>query len=148
MLTLAHPGMRTPAAEPLFAGWRFRLLPLAAALIILIAGIASYALFRGNDDRHNSIPGAVVATPSPDDPVIDSTDPVALSEPYQDHVRMTLTPPVVDAARARVALITGADKAPAVARWLQGDGGLPICRVRGDDTVVVLDAPAAAMLRS
>jgi 6-phosphogluconolactonase len=84
----------------------------------------------------------------PDDPVIDSTDPVALSEPYQDHVRMTLTPPVVDAARARVALITGADKAPAVARWLQGDGGLPICRVRGDDTLVVLDAPAAAMLRS
>ena len=37
--------------------------------------------------------------------------PVDLSGEYQGRVRMTLTPPVVDAARGRVVLITGADKA-------------------------------------
>ena len=40
-------------------------------------------------------------------------------------------------------LITGADKAPAVAAWLAGDDDLPIARVRRTNTVVVLD-PAAA----
>ena len=60
---------------------------------------------------------------------------------------MTLTPLVVNAATARVALVTGADKAPAVARWLEGDGaGLPIARVSPDDTIVVLDPVAAADL--
>ena len=82
------------------------------------------------------------------DPVIDSTNPVALSQPYQDHVRMTLTPGVVNGAGARVVLIVGADKAPAVARWLDGDCNLPISRVRADDTSVLLDPLAAAELRS
>jgi 6-phosphogluconolactonase len=128
---------------------RHVLMPVTAS--DLGAAAAEYA--AGLPDRFDVVhlgmgPDGHTASWPPDDPVIDSTDPVALSQPYQDHVRMTLTPPVVDAARARVALITGADKAPAVARWLQGDGGLPICRVRGDDTLVVLDAPAAAMLRS
>jgi 6-phosphogluconolactonase/glucosamine-6-phosphate isomerase/deaminase len=84
----------------------------------------------------------------PGDPVIDSADPVAFSEPYQGHVRMTLTPPVIDAARCRVALIVGADKAAAVAQWLEGGGGLPIARVRAEDTIVVLDPTAAGGLRA
>ena len=56
----------------------------------------------------------------PGDPVIHSTRPVDLSGEYQGRVRMTLTPPVVDTARARVVLITGADKAAAVAGWIEG----------------------------
>ena len=56
----------------------------------------------------------------PGDPVIDSTHPVDLSGVYQGRIRMTLTPPVVDAARGRVVLITGADKADAVARLAGG----------------------------
>ena len=55
---------------------------------------------------------------------------------------MTLTPPVVNAARARIVLIAGADKAPAVAAWLQHHplaARLPIARVRRSGTVVVLD---------
>ena len=44
-------------------------------------------------------------------------------------------------------LITGADKAPAVAAWLdRGDAGLPISRVRRTNTVVVLDPAAAGRL--
>ena len=77
--------------------------------------------------------------------MFDSTKRVDLSQPYQDHVRMTLTPSVVNAATARVALVTGADKATNVARWLEGDGaGLPIARVTPDDALVALDAAAAA----
>jgi len=116
----------------------------------LAAAAAQYA--AGLPDRFDVVhlgmgPDGHTASWPPDDPVIDSSKPVDLSQPYQDHVRMTLTPPVVNAATARIALITGADKAPAVARWLQGDGaGLPIARVSPDDTIVVLDAVAAADL--
>ena len=72
---------------------------------------------------------------------------VDLAGPYQGRMRMTLTPKVVDAARGRVVLATGADKADAVAAWLEGDATpteIPIARVRRTDTVVVLD-PAAAV---
>ncbi len=85
----------------------------------------------------------------PGDPVIRSTRTVDLSGEYQGRVRMTLTPPVIDAARARVVLVTGADKAGPVARWLEGPAdGLPIERVPAAGTVVVLDPAAAACLRT
>ena len=87
----------------------------------------------------------------PGDPVIDSADPVDLSAAYQGRIRMTLTPPVVDAARGRVVLIQGADKADAVAAWLERGAPpseVPIARVRRSDTVVVLDRAAAAGLRA
>jgi 6-phosphogluconolactonase len=117
----------------------------------LAAAAAAYA--AGLPDRFDVVhlgmgPDGHTASWPPGDPVIDSTDPVALSQPYNGHVRMTLTPPVVNDAGARVVLIVGADKSPAVARWLEGDADPPISRVRADDTVVVLDPPAAAELRS
>ncbi len=125
------------------------LMPVTAADLVTAA--ADYA--AGLPDRFDVVhlgmgPDGHTASWPPGDPVIDSTKAVDLSQPYQDHVRMTLTPSVVNGATARVALVTGADKAPAVARWLEGDGaGLPIARVSPDDTVVVLDAAAAADLR-
>jgi 6-phosphogluconolactonase/glucosamine-6-phosphate isomerase/deaminase len=117
----------------------------------LAAAAAEYA--AGLPERFDVVhlgmgPDGHTASWPPGDPVIDSTKPVDLSQPYQDHVRMTLTPPIVNGAAARVALITGADKATALAQWLDGDGGgLPIARVTATDTVVVLDTPAAADLR-
>ena len=90
-------------------------------------------------------PDGHTASWPPGDPVIDSERPVALSGEYQGRVRMTLTPGVVNAARSRLVLITGADKADAVAAWLRG-GDLPIARVRRTGTVVVLDPPAAGAL--
>ena len=81
--------------------------------------------------------------------MINRTEPVALSAEYQGHVRMTITPPVVNNARVRVVLITGADKAPAVATWLTtSSSDLPISRVKTTDTTVVLDDAAAADLPS
>ena len=124
------------------------LMPVTATDLQTAA--ADYA--AGLPDRFDVVhlgmgPDGHTASWPPGDPVIDSTKRVDISQPYQDHVRMTLTPSVVNAAAARVALVTGADKAPNVARWLEGDGaGLPIARVTPDATIVVLDAAAAADL--
>ena len=83
----------------------------------------------------------------PGDPVVDSTLPVDRSREYQGRVRMTLTPPVVAAAASRVVLVTGAAKADAIAAWLgAAPCGLPIERVPGAGTIVVLDAAAASRL--
>lgn len=82
----------------------------------------------------------------PGDPVIDADVPVALCAEYRGYVRMTLTPVAVNAARHRLVLVTGADKAGPVCGWLLGDTSLPVHRVHRADTVVVLDAAAAAQL--
>lgn len=82
----------------------------------------------------------------PGDPVIDATEPVAMSGLYNGYVRMTLTPPVVNAARHRLVLAPGAAKSQPMARWLLDDHGLPIQRVRPANTVVVIDTAAAALL--
>lgn len=79
----------------------------------------------------------------PGDPVIDVDAPVALSQPYQGRVRMTLTPGPVNAAAARVVLVRGEDKADALGRWLGGADSLPIARVVATGTTVCCD-PAAA----
>ena len=82
----------------------------------------------------------------PRDPVADSPRPVDLCGAYRGHVRMTLTPMVVNAARARLVLATGADKAEPVRDWLLGKDSLPLQRVRRTATTVVLDAAAATLL--
>jgi 6-phosphogluconolactonase/glucosamine-6-phosphate isomerase/deaminase len=56
---------------------------------------------------------------------------------------MTLTPRVVNAARSRLVLATGANKRPVVERWLLRDRRLPIDHVRRTSTVVFLDHAAA-----
>jgi 6-phosphogluconolactonase len=82
----------------------------------------------------------------PGDPVIDDQSPVALSGEYRGHVRMTLTPTVVNTARHRLVLAAGADKAVPLEGWLLGAETLPIGRVRAANTVVVVDVAAAARL--
>jgi 6-phosphogluconolactonase/glucosamine-6-phosphate isomerase/deaminase len=68
---------------------------------------------------------------------------VELVASFHGWSRMTLTPPVVNGARARVVLATGAAKRPVVERWLRHEGDLPIGSVRRSRTWVFLD-PAAA----
>ena len=82
----------------------------------------------------------------PGDPVIDRREPVALCAPFNGHVRMTLTPPVVNGARWRIVEVSGAPKAPAVKSWMAGEPSLPISRVRRANTLAVLDTLAAAQL--
>jgi 6-phosphogluconolactonase len=78
----------------------------------------------------------------PGDPVIDSPRPVDLCREYRGHVRMTLTPSVVNAARSRLLLATGAAKAPVLEGWLSGDRNLPVQRVRRTGALVILDRAA------
>lgn len=83
----------------------------------------------------------------PGDPVVDAPTLVAVSGRYRGHVRMTITPAVVNRARSRVVLATGADKAAPIERWLLGDPGVPVQRVRRTGTTIVLDEAAAALLQ-
>jgi 6-phosphogluconolactonase len=82
----------------------------------------------------------------PGDPVVDAAGVVAVTGKFKGRVRMTLTAQAVNAARHRVVLATGTEKATIVERWLLHDGSLPVERVRRSDTLVVLDAAAAARL--
>lgn len=125
-----------------------RLMPVTAD--DLRAAAAEYA--TGLPERFDVVhlgmgPDGHTASWPPGDPVIHSTRPVDLSGEYQGRVRMTLTPPVIDAARSRLVLVTGDDKAAAVASWLHGPAsGLPVERVPAAETTVVLDPAAASRL--
>lgn len=80
----------------------------------------------------------------PDRPdVRESERSVELVELFNGWPRMTLTRRVVDAARSRVVLTTGADKRGIVERWLLRDPALPITAVRRTGTRVFLDGAAA-----
>jgi 6-phosphogluconolactonase/glucosamine-6-phosphate isomerase/deaminase len=82
----------------------------------------------------------------PGDPVVDSARPCEVVGEFNGLRRMTLTPPVINAARSRLVLASGAAKAPMVARWLLRDPELPIDRVRRSGTWTFLDRAAAELL--
>lgn len=63
--------------------------------------------------------------------------------PSQDTWRMTLTYPVLNAAREVLVVVTGADKADALRAIRAGDSGLPAERVAGDRVEWIVDAAAA-----
>jgi 6-phosphogluconolactonase len=72
---------------------------------------------------------------------------VALTDPYQGRRRMTLTYPAIDRARCILWVVTGAEKAPMLARLCAGDRGIPAGRVAQNQGVVLADQ-AATGLRS
>lgn len=89
------------------------------------------------DDGHTASwpPGA---------PVVDEVDnDVAIVGLFRGFVRMTITPRVVDRARAVVLLIAGTDKAPVLARMLAGDQTVVASLALGPHAVIVADAAAA-----
>ncbi|HZB43073.1 MAG TPA: 6-phosphogluconolactonase [Ilumatobacter sp.] len=122
-----------------------RLMPVTAA--DLRGAAARYA--RSLPDRFDIIhlgvgeDGHTASWPPGNDAVLGSERLVELVPPFNGRRRMTLTPRVVNSARARLVFATGAGKRPVIARWLGGDRSLPIANVRRTGTTVVLD-PAAA----
>jgi 6-phosphogluconolactonase len=80
----------------------------------------------------------------PADPVLAITDAdVALTGEYEGRRRMTLTYPVLDRARRILWMVTGAEKAGALARLRDGDRSIPGGRVRADRALVLADRAAA-----
>lgn len=82
----------------------------------------------------------------PGHPALTARAPVVavLDAPKPPPERITITRPVVDAARARLVLTTGAGKAPAVARMLGAPGrDAPVSLLRPVDTTVLVDEAAA-----
>jgi 6-phosphogluconolactonase/glucosamine-6-phosphate isomerase/deaminase len=82
----------------------------------------------------------------PGHPVVDSDRGCEVIGEFNGFPRMTLTPPIVNGARARLMLTFGASKAPLMQRWLLRDAALPVTRLRRGDTWVMLDPAAAAEL--
>jgi 6-phosphogluconolactonase/glucosamine-6-phosphate isomerase/deaminase len=101
------------------------------------------------DDGHTASwpPGdARFAVDASGDRVATDIDDVVLVRGFRGHDRMTITPPVVDRARRRVVLATGAAKAPIIRRWMEGDPSLPATRIPPSGTAVFLDEAAASEL--
>lgn len=68
---------------------------------------------------------------------------VAVTAIYQGRRRMTLTLPIINRARRVLWLVTGADKAEALARLLGGDPSLPASGVSRTSALLLADRVAA-----
>jgi len=79
----------------------------------------------------------------PNDPVLEVTDRlVAISGPYQDTMRMTLTYPALHRANQLLWLVSGEDKIDALAKLLDGDESIPAGRVEAFASMVMADRAA------
>jgi 6-phosphogluconolactonase len=94
-------------------------------------------------------PDGHTASLVPGDPVLEVLDrDVGVTGVYQGRHRMTLTYPVLNAARRLLWVVTGEEKAEALARLLSADRSIPGGRLRQDNACVIADRAAAARLTS
>jgi 6-phosphogluconolactonase/glucosamine-6-phosphate isomerase/deaminase len=92
-------------------------------------------------------PDGHTASLVPGDPVLDVTDAdVALTQPYQERRRMTLTFPALNRARRILWVVTGPDKAEMLRRLRDGDVSIPAGFIRRDQALVLADRAAAQNL--
>ena len=87
--------------------------------------------------------GHTASWPPGVDHIRDSARAVEVTTEFNGWRRMTLTRSVVNRARSRVVLATGAAKRPMIERWLLDDRSLPVSAVRRTNTWVFLDDTAA-----
>ena len=133
-----------------------RFYPMPVEREPLSAGLADYAELLGSHCGRPPVLDVVqlglgadghTASLLPDDPLLDDdAHDVAVSHVYQGTRRMTLTLRVLNGARHRLWLVTGADKAAALRALWDGDASLPAGRVRREAALVYADAAAAAAL--
>lgn len=82
----------------------------------------------------------------PGDPAVEEGERWVARVARPDHPRLTLTLPVLDAARCALFLVAGAEKREALARLLEGDD-IPAARVRAGRVLVLADRDAAPRRR-
>jgi 6-phosphogluconolactonase len=88
-------------------------------------------------------PDGHTASLVPGDPVLDVSDRlVAVTRPYQEHRRMTLTYPALARADEILWLISGEDKRDALARLLAGDRSIPAGLVQARHSTILADSSA------
>jgi 6-phosphogluconolactonase len=106
----------------------------------MCGGVLDIVQLGLGDDGHTASwpPGDAVIDTGEDGPA------VAIVGPFNGHLRMTLTPPVIDRARRVLWLIEGATKAPVLARLLTADPSIPASRVPRERALVLADEAAAA----
>jgi 6-phosphogluconolactonase len=125
-----------------------RVVPMPVEEDDLEAAAASYGdqLPEHFDLVHLGLgPDGHTASLVPGDAVLSVEDRlVALTQPYQQHVRMTLTYPALARARQLLWLVTGSDKQDALAKLMGGDTNIPAGRVEAASSLVMADADAAA----
>ncbi len=123
-------------------------MPVTAADLELAAQQYAAALPEAFDVVHLGLglDGHTASWP-PDEPwVRESGRCVEVTGLFAGYRRMTLTPRAINAARRRVVLAVGDDKAEVVARWIAGAPDLPASSLVRDDTTAVLDRAAASRL--
>lgn len=135
-------GLRAALGE----GWPGAIVPMPVTESDLPTACARYAraLPPLLDAVHLGL-GADGHTASliPGDPVLAQTSvDVALTEPYQGRRRMTLTYPRIARSRHVLWLVTGAEKATALQRLLDGDPGIPASHITSADQHLFTDLPA------
>ena len=92
-------------------------------------------------------PDGHTASLVPGDTVLNITEAdVALTEPYQQRRRMTLTYPMLNRARRILWVVTGSEKAGMLTRLREGDVTIPAGRVCRDHALVLADRAAAESL--
>lgn len=83
----------------------------------------------------------------PNDPMLKMTDKdVAVTNPYQGLRRMTLTYPIINRSRSILWLVTGAQKAPVLARLYDGDLSIPAGRINRECSVIFTDQDSSTSL--
>ncbi len=94
------------------------------------------ALLGLGDDGHT-------ASLFPGDPALDVTDARVALVRRPDYARLTLTLPVLSAARVALFLVSGESKREALKRLIAGDD-IPAARVKARRIVIIADEAAAA----
>lgn len=134
------------------AGATVQPMPVTADDLAAAAAHYATALPARFDVVHLGVgPDGHTASWPPDDPVVDLPPErrVAVVGPFNDRMRMTLLPGPVNDATSRVVLVTGADKAAALAAWVADapfPGDLPVRHVHRRATTLITDRAAAAQL--
>ncbi len=138
-----HPARNAPQLAALPC--RVRVMPVTAAKRRPAAARYAATLPDRFDVVHLGVgdDGHTASWPPGRPEVITSTRRVELVDEFNGYPRMTLTGPVINGARARVVLATGAGKRPMIERWLHLDRSLPITAVTWSSTVAFLDEAAA-----